>query len=133
MQCQMCMHSYIIGLACYFLSCILSLCRLGNFSCLFCCLLTLYKVKFSKTIFRNIIKEAKGLDPNQDRHSVCPDLGPTYLQRLSADDFVCLFRCFTSQVNSYGHGGTVSSPNHTFPWAGLHKQLTSTLCTYFHL
>ena len=22
--------------------------------------------------------------------------------------------CFTSQVNSYGHGGTVSSPNHTF-------------------
>ena len=28
--------------------------------------------------------------------------------------FVCLFCCFTSQVNSYGHGGTVSSPNHTF-------------------
>ena len=25
--------------------------------------------------------------------------------------FVC---CFMSQVNSYGHGGTVSSPNHTF-------------------
>ena len=25
-----------------------------------------------------------------------------------------LFSCFTSQVNSYGHGGTVSSPNHTF-------------------
>ena len=34
-------------------------------------------------------------------------------------DFVCLFCCFTSQVNSYGHGGTVSSPNHTFSWAGL--------------
>ena len=30
--------------------------------------------------------------------------------------FVCLFvLCFTSQVNSYGHCGTVSSPNHTFP------------------
>ena len=29
--------------------------------------------------------------------------------------FVCLFCCFTSQVNSYGHGGTVSSPNLTFP------------------
>ena len=29
--------------------------------------------------------------------------------------FVCLFCCSTSQVNSYGHGGTVSSPNHTFP------------------
>ena len=28
--------------------------------------------------------------------------------------FVCLFCCFTSQVNSYGHGGTVNSPNHTF-------------------
>ena len=30
---------------------------------------------------------------------------------------VCLFCCFTSQVNSYGHGGTVSLPNHTFSWA----------------
>ena len=28
--------------------------------------------------------------------------------------FICLFCCFTSQVNSYGHGRTVSSPNHTF-------------------
>ena len=28
--------------------------------------------------------------------------------------FVCLFCYFTSQVNSYGHCGTVSSPNHTF-------------------
>ena len=44
--------------------------------------------------------------------------------------FVC---CFTSQVNSYGHGGMVSSPNHTFSWASLNKQFTSTLCTYFHL
>ena len=26
----------------------------------------------------------------------------------------CLFCCFKSQVNSYGHGGTVSSPYHTF-------------------
>ena len=44
-----------------------------------------------------------------------------------------LFCCFTSQINSYGHGGTVSSPNHTFSWASLNKQLTSTLCTYFRL
>ena len=43
--------------------------------------------------------------------------------------FVCLFCCFTSQVNSYGHGGTVSLSNHTFSWASLNKQLTSTLCT----
>ena len=27
---------------------------------------------------------------------------------------ICLLCCFTSQVNSYGHGETVSSPNHTF-------------------
>ena len=48
-------------------------------------------------------------------------------------NLVCLFCCFTSQVNSYGHGGTVSSPNHTFSWASLNKQLTCTLCTYFRL
>ena len=47
--------------------------------------------------------------------------------------FVSLFCCFTSQVNSYGHGGTVSSPNHTFSWAGLNKRLTSNSCTYFRL
>ena len=39
--------------------------------------------------------------------------------------FVCLFCCFTSQVNSYGHGGTVSSPSHTFSWANLNKRVTS--------
>ena len=44
-----------------------------------------------------------------------------------------LFCCFTSQVNSYGHGGTVSSPNHTFSWASLNKQLASTSCIYFRL
>ena len=36
-------------------------------------------------------------------------------------------------VNSYGHGGTVSSPNHTFSWASLNKQFTSISCTYFRL
>ena len=46
--------------------------------------------------------------------------------------FVC-FCCFTSQVNNYGHGGTVSSLNKTFSWASLNKQLTSTSCTYFRL
>ena len=47
--------------------------------------------------------------------------------------FVCLFCYFTSQVNSYGHCGTVSSPNHTFSWAGLNKRVTSNSCTYFRL
>ena len=43
------------------------------------------------------------------------------------------FCCFTSQVNIYGHCGTVSSPNHTFSWAGLNKRITSNSCTYFRL
>ena len=29
---------------------------------------------------------SNGLDPDQDQHSVGPDLGPTCLQMLSADD-----------------------------------------------
>ena len=45
----------------------------------------------------------------------------------------CSFCSFKSQVNSYGRGGTVSSPKHTFSWASLTKQLTSTSCTYFCL
>ena len=54
--------------------------------------------------------------------------------RSSPSRFVCLFAfCFTSQVNSYGHCGTVSSPYHTFSWAGLNKRLTSNSCTYFRL
>ena len=54
------------------------------------------------------------------------------ITRLWVYDIV-MFCCFTSQVNSYGHGGTVSSPNHTFSWTSLNKQLTSTSCTYFCL
>ena len=30
-----------------------------------------------------------GLDPDQDRHFVGPDLGPNCLERLSADDKIC--------------------------------------------
>ena len=43
--------------------------------------------------------------------------------------FVCLFCCFTSQVNSYGHCGTVSSPNHTFSWPGHVAQSVTCLAT----
>ena len=53
--------------------------------------------------------------------------------QLTPKSVVGWFCCFTSQVNSYGHCGTVSSPNHTFSWAGLNKRLTSNLCTYFRL
>ena len=59
---------------------------------------------------------------------------------LAFESFTCgaigfffLFCCFTSQVNSYGHCGTVSSPNHTFSWAGLNKRKTSNSCTNFRL
>ena len=41
------------------------------------------KLTFSKNSFGNTIKVSNGLDPDQDRHSVCPDLGPNCLRRLS--------------------------------------------------
>ena len=41
---------------------------------------------FSKTSFRNPIRVSNGLDPDQARRFVGPDLGPNCLQRLSADD-----------------------------------------------
>ena len=45
---------------------------------------------------------------------------------------ICLFVLLLYvPVNSYGPYGMVSSPNQTFSWASLNKQLTSTLCTYF--
>ena len=47
---------------------------------------------------------------------------------------VCLFVLLLNvPVNIYGHVGIVSSPNHTFSWAGLTQQLTSTLCAYVRL
>ena len=64
----------------------LTLCMLGNFSCLCCHLLTFLKPTFSQNSLRNIIRVSNGLDPDQDRCFVGPDLGPNYLQRLSADD-----------------------------------------------
>ena len=36
--------------------------------------------------FRNTIRVSNGLDPDQDRQNVGPDLGPNCLQRLSADN-----------------------------------------------
>ena len=40
------------------------------------------KLTFSKVSFRMTIRVSNGLDPDQDRHFVGPDLGPNYLQRL---------------------------------------------------
>ena len=41
---------------------------------------------FSKKLFRNTIGVPNSLDPDEDRHSVPPDLDPNCLQMLSADD-----------------------------------------------
>ena len=40
--------------------------------------------------------------------------------------FFFVFAALRPNYNSYGHCWTVSSPNHTFSWASLNKQLTST-------
>ena len=44
------------------------------------------KSTFLKNYFGNTIRVSNGLDPDQDQHSVGPDLGPNCLQWLSADD-----------------------------------------------
>ena len=46
-------------------------------------LLTFFKINSFKRSFRNSIGMSNGLDPDQDRHVVGPDLGPNCLQRLS--------------------------------------------------
>ena len=74
----------------------------------------------------------KGLALNTAIHQELYGTGDDLYQN-DRDMFVCLFCCFTSHVNSYGHCVPVSSLNHTFSWAGLSKRLTSNLCTYFRL
>ena len=58
----------------------------GNFSCLCCSLLTFFKIKFFSKILSETISMSNGLDPDQDTHSVGPDLVPNCFQRRSADD-----------------------------------------------
>ena len=43
-------------------------------------------VIFQINFFKNNSFSRNGLDPDQDLHFVCPDLDPSCLQRLSADD-----------------------------------------------
>ena len=50
----------------------------------FCRLLFFSKLTFLKNSFRNTIRVANSLDPDQARHFVGPELGPNCLQRLSA-------------------------------------------------
>ena len=46
------------------------------------------KLTLSKNSLNYTIGESNSLDPDKDRHSVGPDLGPICLQRLSAGDFL---------------------------------------------
>ena len=46
----------------------------------------LSKSTFSKHSFTNTIRLSNSLDPDQARRSVRPDLGPSCLQKLLADD-----------------------------------------------
>ena len=51
-----------------------------------------FKFRFNSKLFQKIlsgiltIRVTNSLDPDQDRHSVGPDLGPNFLQGLSAGD-----------------------------------------------
>ena len=65
----------------------LTLCLLGNFACFLSSAHFFFKINlFFKKIRNYIIKVSKRLDPDQARRHVGPDLGPSCLQRLSADD-----------------------------------------------
>ena len=44
------------------------------------------KLPSAKSSFRNTNRVSNSLDPDQDRHFVSPDLNPSCLKRLSADD-----------------------------------------------
>ena len=46
-------------------------------------------ISFSKYSFSNTIRVSNSLDPDQDRHSVNPDLDPNCLQWLLADNKSC--------------------------------------------
>ena len=61
-------------------------CPLGNFSCFFDVCWFFSNQFFSKNSFRNIIRVSTRLDPDQAWHFVRPDLGPSCLQRVWADD-----------------------------------------------
>ena len=45
----------------------------------------LFKIIFFLNSFKNTIRVSNSLDPDQDRHSVGPDLDPNFLHVLSAD------------------------------------------------
>ena len=50
------------------------------------CVLTFTDLTSLQKKLRSTIDVSNGLDPDEDRRSVCPDLNPNHLQRLSLDD-----------------------------------------------
>ena len=64
---------------------VFTLCMLGNFACFYRRLQIFFKINFSKKIFRECHQSVNGLDPDQARHFVRPDLGLNCLQRWSED------------------------------------------------
>ena len=58
---------------------------LGDCSC-FCCRLLNFGHFVIKNYFRNTIRVTNGLDPDEDRRCVDPDLRPDCMQMLSTDD-----------------------------------------------
>ena len=82
---------------------------------------------------QTMTKKEKKSDPSDKTFRIRACLPRGAVRWPVVYECIVLFCCFTSQVNSYGHCGTVSSPNHTFSWAGLKKRLTSNSCTYFRL
>ena len=64
---------------------LLTLCMPGNFSCLFGCLVTFFRINFFRKIFQEHYQGVR-LDPDHDQHFVGPDLGPNCFKGISADD-----------------------------------------------
>ena len=59
----------------------LTLCMMGNCSCFCCHLLTFFRIIFFQKILpKNTVRVSNSLDPDQDRRSFGPDLGPNCLK-----------------------------------------------------
>ena len=54
-----------------------------------------FQIRFKKNSLRNAIIVSSSLDPDQDRHSVGPDLHPNRLQRLSGERSGPAVECLT--------------------------------------
>ena len=81
-------------------------CMLGIFSYFCCRLLNFFKINFFKKIFQEHYQiqnlMSKHLNPDQDRHFVCPDLDPNCMQRLSVEDKRCRQLLLNSTMSIVG-------------------------------